>query len=158
MKKTEIVPLLKNKKATFLYSIIETYECGIVLYGFEVKSIKKKQFNFTDCYARISKHNSVLLYHMHISPYAFAPSETYDPIRIRTLLLHKQEIHKIKRKTNEKGLTLVPIEAYTKNGLIKIALGLAKGKKLFQKKESIKERTLKREAQQASADMMRGKK
>ena len=157
MKDNEIIPLLKNKKATFLYSILETYECGIVLQGLEVKSMKRKQFNFTDCYARITKKNIVLLYHMHISPYAFASSETYDPIRIKVLLLHKQEIQKIKKKINEKELTLVPLETYTKNGLIKIVLGLAKGKKMFQKKESIKERTLKREIQQESAHIIRGK-
>ncbi len=147
-KKPTDTSLIQNKKAFFSYSILEDYECGIELKGTEVKSIKLKHVQFTDSYARITKKNEIFLYNLHVSPYKFSVDELYDPIRPRKLLLNRQEITKLKRKTTEKGFTLVPTKLYQKRGLIKLTLAVAQGKKLYQKKESIKKRDSDREAQQ----------
>lgn len=141
-----ILIVQKNKKAFFEYEVLDKYECGIMLLGAEVKSIREKKVQFTDSFAKV--HNTkVLLHNMHISPYKFHTHESIDPIRIRTLLLHKEEIKKIKKQIEEKGRTLIPLAVYLKNGLIKIELGIGRGKNIHDKKEHLKAKTAQREAE-----------
>jgi SsrA-binding protein len=135
--------IAKNKKAKFDYHILETYEAGIVLKGSEVKSIRQGKVSLTDAFAQVVG-NEVFLFNMHISPYEKAHNEL-EPKRDRKLLLHKSEIRKIDGKLKNKGLTLIPLEVCIKNGLIKIALSLAKGKKKYEKREKIIEKEQKRE-------------
>ncbi len=137
--------LLLNKKARFNYFIDETLECGIELQGTEVKSLRENRFSFGDSYARI-KEGQLYLIGFHISPYPFGNLHNHEPERERKLLLHKEEIRKLRKKVEEKGFTLVPIKVYLKNGLIKVELGICRGKKLYDKRETIKQRDLEREA------------
>ncbi len=137
--------LLLNKKARFNYFIDETLECGIELQGTEVKSLRENRFSFGDSYARI-KDGQLYLIGFHISPYLFGNLHNHEPERERKLLVHKEEIRKLRKKVEEKGFTLVPIKVYLKNGLIKVELGICRGKKLYDKRETIKQRDLEREA------------
>ena len=137
--------LLLNKKARFNYFIDETLECGIELQGTEVKSLRENRFSFGDSYARI-KEGQLYLIGFHISPYHFGNLHNHEPERERKLLVHKEEIRKLRKKVEEKGFTLVPIKVYLKNGLIKVELGICRGKKLYDKRETIKQRDLEREA------------
>jgi SsrA-binding protein len=134
----------KNRRASFDYSIEETIECGIVLLGTEVKSIKNGQVSFTDAFAVIER-GEVYLRNLGISAYAFAGPFKHDPERIKKLLLHAQEIKRLRRKVEEKGFTLVPLGIFLKHGLVKVDLGLCKGKKTYDKRADIKERDQKRE-------------
>ena len=136
--------LLLNKKARFNYFIDETLECGIELQGTEVKSLRENRFSFGDSYARI-KDGQLYLIGFHISPYPFGNLHNHEPERERKLLVHKEEIRKLRKKVEEKGFTLVPIKVYLKNGLIKVELGICRGKKLYDKRETIKQRDLERE-------------
>lgn len=136
--------LLINKKARFNFFIEETLECGIELQGTEVKSLRENRFSFGDAYARI-KDGQLYLVGFHISPYPFGNLHNHEPERERKLLAHKEEIKKLRRKVEEKGFTLVPIKLYLKNGLIKVELGICRGKKLYDKRETIKQRDLERE-------------
>lgn len=136
--------LLINKKARFNFFIDETLECGIELQGTEVKSLRENRFSFGDSYARI-KEGQLYLIGFHISPYPFGNLHNHEPERERKLLAHKEEIKKLRRKVEEKGFTLVPIKLYLKNGLIKVELGICRGKKLYDKRETIKQRDLERE-------------
>jgi len=136
--------LLINKKARFNFFIDETLECGIELQGTEVKSLRENRFSFGDAYARI-KDGQLYLVGFHISPYPFGNLHNHEPERERKLLAHKEEIKKLRRKVEEKGFTLVPIKLYLKNGLIKVELGICRGKKLYDKRETIKQRDLERE-------------
>lgn len=144
-KDTAIKIIAKNKKAFFNYEITESLECGIELKGTEVKSIRAGKLSFTDCYARIINFE-LILKGLHISPYDFGNLNNHDPDRDRKLLAHKQEIKRLKRKVDEKGLTLVPLKFYLKRGIVKIELGVCKGKKMHDKRESIKRRDQKRDA------------
>ncbi len=135
--------LLVNKKARFNFFIEETLECGIELQGTEVKSLRENKFSFGDSYARI-KDNQLWLMGFHISPYTYGNLNNHNPDRERRLLAHKDEIRKLRKKVEEKGFTLVPIQLYLKNGLIKVELGICKGKKLYDKRETIKQRDLER--------------
>lgn len=135
-----------NRRAYFDYHVDESIECGIRLVGTEVKSIKKGTFNFSDSYARI-KDDGVWLIGLHVTPYDHASIENHDPDRDRRLLLHKQEIKRLRRKVDEKGFTLIPLKFYLKRGFVKVDLGICKGKKQFDKRAAIKDRDLKREAQ-----------
>ncbi len=146
--------LQKNKKAYFEYFIDETYQCGIVLLGCEVKSIKAKQCNFSDSFARI-KNGVLYLHNFHVNPYAFYTDHALDPLRVRVLLAQKKEIRKMRKACEEKGYTLIPLSVFLKQGLVKISIGIGKGKKLHDKKQTIKQRTLDREAQQSIKHMMR---
>ena len=119
-------------------------ECGIELQGTEVKSLRENRFSFGDAYARI-KDGQLYLVGFHISPYPFGNLHNHEPERERKLLAHKEEIKKLRRKVEEKGFTLVPIKLYLKNGLIKVELGICRGKKLYDKRETIKQRDLERE-------------
>ena len=136
--------LLINKKARFNFFIDETLECGIELQGTEVKSLRENRFSFGDSYARI-KEGQLYLIGFHISPYPFGNLHNHEPERERKLLVHKEEIRKLRKKVEEKGFTLVPIKLYLKNGLIKVELGICRGKKLYDKRETIKQRDLERE-------------
>ena len=141
---TSVKLLLLNKKARFNFFIDETLECGIELQGTEVKSLRENRFSFGDSYARI-KEGQLYLIGFHISPYPFGNLHNHEPERERKLLVHKEEIRKLRKKVEEKGFTLVPIKVYLKNGLIKVELGICRGKKLYDKRETIKQRDLERE-------------
>ena len=141
---TSVKLLLLNKKARFNFFIDETLECGIELQGTEVKSLRENRFSFGDSYARI-KDGQLYLVGFHISPYPFGNLHNHEPDRDRKLLVHKEEIRKLRKKVEEKGFTLVPIKVYLKNGLIKVELGICRGKKLYDKRETIKQRDLERE-------------
>lgn len=138
--------IVQNKKARFEYEILDTIEAGIVLKGTEVKSVRLKKVNIQDSYARI-KDGEAFLYGMNISPYESGNIFNHDPLRVRKLLLHKQEIKRLTGKQQEKGLTLVPLRVYWKNGKVKVLLGLAKGKTLYDKRHDIKKRDSDRELQ-----------
>jgi len=133
-----------NRKAFHDYFIVETYEVGIALKGTEVKSLRAGNASFQDCYANI-KNGEVWLIGMHISPFEKGNINNHDPKRDRKLLLHKQEIRRLYGKISEKGLTLVPLKIYFKNNIAKVELGLARGKKLFDKREAIAKRDVERE-------------
>ena len=139
---------IKNKKASFDYFIEDTYECGIVLTGTEIKSIRKGSANLKDSYARI-KNNEVYLTNMFISTYEEGNRFNHDERRERKLLLHKKEILKIKQKTDQEGYSLVPVKLYLKDGKAKILLGVAKGKKTYDKRQALKEKDIKREIEKA---------
>ena len=135
---------IKNKKASFDYFIEDTYECGIVLTGTEIKSIRKGSANLKDSYARV-KNNEVFLTNMFISTYEEGNRFNHDERRERKLLLHKKEIYKIRDKVEKEGYSLVPVKLYLKDGRAKILLGIARGKKLYDKRQSLKEKDIKRE-------------
>lgn len=133
-----------NKKARHNYHIDDEYEAGIVLAGTEVKAIREGRVSFKDSYADI-KRGEVFLRQLHISPYKFAYNANHESMRTRKLLLHSYEIKKLVGKIKEQGYTLVPLKIYFKNDKIKVLLGLGKGKKLYDKRETIKQRDVKRD-------------
>ena len=128
--------IANNKKAYFDYFILEKYEAGIELFGTEVKSVRLGHCSVKESFVRIDKA-LVYIYGMHISPYEKGNIFNKDPLRVRRLLLHKTEIIKLASKLKEKGLTLVPLRVYFKNSLVKVELGLARGKKNYDKRDSI---------------------
>lgn len=136
--------IIKNKKALFNYELVETFEAGIVLMGTEVKSLRERNVNISDSYATF-KNEEIFLVNLHISPYNFGNRNNHDPLRMRKLLLKKREIKRLYGKTKEQGLTLVPIKLYFARGKVKLELALAKGKKLHDKRETIKKREMDRE-------------
>jgi len=136
----------QNRKARHDYEILETLEAGVVLTGPEVKSLRLGRANLKDGYAR-PQQGEILLHEVHISPYENSPLNEQDPTRTRKLLLHRQEIKKLTGKIVEKGLTLVPLKLYFRKGKVKVELALAKGKKLYDKRESIRKRDIEREAE-----------
>lgn len=138
--------LARNKKAYFNYEVIDTVECGIELQGTEVKSMRANRFSFADSYARV-KNGEIWLEGLHIAEYSHGNINNHEPTRPRRLLAHKQEIKRLKRNTQEKGYTLVPLRFYLKRGLIKLELGLCRGKRMHDKREAIKKRDQKREEQ-----------
>jgi len=133
-----------NKKVRFNYEIIEKIEAGIALKGTEVKSIRNRNVSIGESYAQI-KDDEVFLHNLHISPYEQGNRENHDPIRVRKLLLHKHEIKKLVAKTQQKGLSLVPLSIYLRKGKIKVELAIGRGKRLVDKRESIKKKTIERE-------------
>ena len=138
-----------NRTAKYNYFILEEIECGIVLTGTEIKSVRDGKVNLKDSYAIIKNHEVYLL-NTHIAPYKEGNIFNHDERRSRKLLLHKKEILKLNDKVNLNGLTLIPLKLYFKNNKAKILLGLCKGKKNFDKRETIKERELNREANKLS--------
>ena len=140
--------LVENRKAKRDYEILETYEAGIVLKGSEVKSARQGRISIKDAYADV-KNGELYLIDMHIAPYKQAGRFGHDPERPRKLLLHKYEIKRLIGKVKEKGLTLIPLRVYLKGHLIKVELALAKGKKLYEKREAIKRRIIEKEIQRA---------
>lgn len=143
--------IAENRKARFNYFVEDSYDCGIVLEGTEVKSVKNGNISFPDSYAEI-KNGEVWLYGWHISEYAYSSVFNHNPDRPKKLLLRREEIKRLTRKTQEKGYTLVPLVFYLKNGIVKVTLGLCKGKKEFDKRATIKERDVKREMQREFRD------
>lgn len=136
--------ICQNKKAFHDYTIDEVVEAGIVLLGPEVKSLRGGRANLGDAYSRI-KDSEVYVYNMHISPYPYAHYLNLDPLRTRKLLLNRAEIKRLIGKTKEKGYSLIPLKAYFSGSKIKIELGLAKGKKSYDKRQTLKEKEMKRE-------------
>ena len=135
---------ISNRKARFNYEIIDTIECGIVLKGTEIKSIRDGKANIKDSYG-IIRNNEVYILNMHISPYENGGVFNHQETRTRKLLLHKKEILKLKNKLELEGFTLIPLKLYFVNGKAKIELGLCKGKKLYDKREDSKKRDVERE-------------
>jgi len=148
-----VKPLATNRKARHEYHILETIEAGVSLLGTEVKSLRNGKANLKESYARVQK-GEVFLIGCHISPYSHGNYQNHDPLRKRKLLLRKREIRRLDTKLNERGFTLVPLKFYLRDGLIKVELGLAKGKKLYDKREAKKKKDLDREAR---AEMKTGR-
>lgn len=146
--------IAENRKAFHDYHILETFEAGLVLLGTEVKSIREGRVNLRDSFARIDK-GEVFVQNVHISPYSHRGYVDHEPLRQRKLLLHAREIRKLIGKTVEKGMTLVPLRMYFKNGKVKLAIGLAKGKKEHDKREAIKKREADRETRAAVKERKR---
>ncbi|MBQ6781906.1 MAG: SsrA-binding protein SmpB [Treponema sp.] len=136
--------IAQNKKARFNYAVEDSYECGVALEGTEVKSVKNGNISFPDAFAEIT-NDEVWVRNFHISEYAFSSIFNHDPDRKKKLLLHKEEIKRLKRKVEEKGYTLIPLDIYLKKGRVKMTLGVCKGKKLFDKRADIKDRDVKRD-------------
>jgi SsrA-binding protein len=137
-----------NRKARHDYDLEERYEAGMVLLGTEVKSLRNGKANLKDSYARVVD-GEVFLIGCHISPYEMGSHSNHEPERARKLLLHKREIKRLTGKTQERGLTLVPLRIYFKNRVAKVELALAKGKKVYDKRETMKRRTADREMERA---------
>lgn len=144
MDKNNFKLLANNKKAYFDYFIEDKWEVGISLYGTEVKSIRMGKVSIKESYIKI-ENGEVFVYNMHVSPYEKGNIFNRDPIRVRKLLLHRAEINKLSGKIMEKGYTLVPLQVYIKDGLVKVEIGLAKGKKLYDKRDSIAKKDVRRE-------------
>jgi SsrA-binding protein len=140
--------IAENRKAYHDYHLLETFEAGIALLGTEVKAIREGRVNLRDSYARL-ENGEVYLLNVNISPYSHRGYVDHEPLRARKLLLHRHEILKLVGKTLEKGMTLVPVRMYFKNGKVKVAVSLAKGKKEYDKRETIKRRDTDRETRAA---------
>jgi SsrA-binding protein len=142
--KKEIVSIARNKRARFDYHLLETFEAGIVLRGTEVKSLRDGKANISDAYG-IVKDGEVFLLNAHIQPYESRGYANHEPTGTRKLLLHRKEIRRLIGAVERQGLTLIPLELYFKNGVAKVALALAKGKKMHDKRETTKQRDAERE-------------
>ena len=136
--------IVMNRKAHHEYDIVDRIEAGIVLAGSEVKSMRDGRANLTDAYAHVVK-GEVWLTGMHVSPYKEATDQNHEPLRERKLLLHRNEIKKLARRAEEKGFTLIPLRLYFKNGKVKVELGVARGKRQYDKKQAIAQRDAKRD-------------
>jgi SsrA-binding protein len=137
-----------NRKAFHDYHILETFEAGMALLGTEVKAIREGRVNLRDSYGRV-EDGEVWVFNIHISPYTHRGYADHEPLRRRKLLLHKEQIRKLIGKTTERGMTLVPTKMYVKNGRVKLAIGLAKGKKSYDKRETERRREAERETRAA---------
>lgn len=138
--------IANNKKAYHDFFIDETYECGIALHGTEVKSMRMGKCSIKEAFVRI-EDGEVFVYGMHVSPYEKGNIFNKDPLRVKKLLLHKYEINKLLGKIKEKGYTIVPLQVYFKDGKVKVEIGLARGKKLYDKREAIAKKDQRREAE-----------
>lgn len=141
-------PIATNRRARFDYEIVESYEAGLALVGSEVKSLRLGNADLKDSYGAV-RDGEAWLYGLRISPYEFAREGGHEPERTRKLLLHRVEIERIASSLAEKGLTLIPVRLYFKNGKVKVELGLAKGKAKYDKRETVKRREADREMQRA---------
>ena len=131
--------IAENRRARFDYFIEERYEAGLALEGWEVKALRAGKANLKDSYAVVND-NEVFLRELHISHYDFGNRSNHEPLRPRKLLLHKREIRKLYGKSREKGLALIPLRLYFKNGMVKVEIGIGKGKKLYDRRQDIKQR------------------
>ncbi|HYB12786.1 MAG TPA: SsrA-binding protein SmpB [Myxococcota bacterium] len=147
--------IASNRKARFLYEILDSFEAGIALYGPEVKSLRAGRASLADSYAHV-RRGEIFLVNAHISPYEEAGRENKDPRRERKLLLHRSEIGRLAGEVTERGLTLIPLSLYFKDGRAKVELALARGKKLYDKREAIRRREEDRELQRAVRGRGRG--
>lgn len=136
--------IAKNKKAFHDYEILERYEAGVVLQGTEVKAIREHKVNLKDSYAQ-AKEGELWLQNCHISPYSHGSTRSHEPLRPRKLLLHRREVEKLSGKITTKGLTLVPLSLYFKNGRVKVELALARGKRVHDKRETARRKVIERE-------------
>ena len=146
MGKESVKLIANNKKAYHDYFIDETYETGIALHGTEVKSLRMGKCSIKESFIRV-EHGEVFVYGMHISPYEKGNILNKDPLRVKKLLMHRYEINKISGKIKEKGYTLVPLKVYFKGSLVKVEIGLARGKKLYDKRQDIAKKDQRREAE-----------
>ena len=146
MAKDSIKLIANNKKARFDYFILESFETGIELFGTEVKSLRMGQCSIKEAWVDI-KNGELFVYGMHINPYEKGNIFNKDPLRVRKLLMHKWEIRRLVGKTKEKGITIMPLKVYFKGSLVKIEIGIAKGKKLYDKRQDIAKKDQAREAQ-----------
>ncbi|MFQ5889442.1 MAG: SsrA-binding protein SmpB [Gemmatimonadota bacterium] len=140
--------VIRNRKARHEFEILEEVEAGLVLRGAEVKSLRAGKANFTDSFARVER-GELWLYNLHIAPYESAHVDPPDPLRTRKLLVHRKELERLAAKTAERGLTLVPLDIHFTNGRAKVTLGLARGKKLHDKRETLKRSEMRREVERA---------
>ena len=147
--------IAENRKARFDYFIEDTYECGIVLEGTEVKSVKNGNISFPDAFAEII-NGEVWVKNFHISEYSFSSIFNHDPDRPKKLLLHAEEIKRLTRRVDEKGCTLIPLDFYLKDGRVKVTLGVCKGKKMYDKRAAIKDRDVQRDIQREFSGKLRG--
>lgn len=138
-----------NRRAWFEYEIFQTFEAGIVLTGTEVKSLRQGHVNMSDSYCRVSSPTTAYIQQLHITPYGFGSWTNHDPTRERKLLLHRQELNRLYSTLREKGTTLIPLKMYFKGSLIKVSIGIARGKKLHDKRQTLKDREAKREMDQS---------
>lgn len=146
--------IAENRKASFDYHLLETFEAGIALLGTEVKGIREGKANLRDSFARVER-GEVWLYNVHINAYSHRGYVDHDPKRRRKLLLHREQIRKLIGKTTERGLTLVPTRLYFKNGRVKVAIALARGKQAHDKRETIRRREVDRETRAAVKERVR---
>lgn len=146
MQKEAMKLVANNKKAYHDYFIDEKYEAGVSLHGTEVKSLRMGKCSIKEAFVRI-ENGEVFVYGMHVSPYEKGNIFNKDPLRVKKLLLHKAEINKLLGKIKEKGFTLVPLQVYFKNGKVKVEIGLARGKKLYDKRQDIAKKDQRREAE-----------
>ena len=151
MSTNHIKVITENRKARHNYFIEETYEAGMVLLGTEVKSLRLGRVNLKDSYARINK-GEVFVHQIHIGAYPFAYYGNHDPLRKRKLLLHRYEIKKLYGKVNEKGFSLIPLKIYFQNGKAKLTLALAKGKRKYDKRETIRRRDEQRDLERTKKE------
>ncbi len=152
--RTKIKSVSKNKKAFHDYFVDETYETGISLFGTEVKSVREGKINLKDSYVSVKTGEAILI-GMHISPYEKGNIFNKDPLRPRKLLLHRREINKLIGLTQQQGYTLIPLEVYFKGAYVKVALGLCRGKKNYDKRDAIAERDAKRNIDRALKEQLR---
>ena len=151
MKENHIKIVAENRKARYEYFIIDEYEAGVVLLGTEVKSLRLGSVNLKDSYARIKK-GEVYIHQMHIGAYPFAYYDNHDPLRKRKLLLHRKEIKKLYGKVNEKGFSLIPLKVYFLDGKAKITIAIAKGKRKYDKRDSIRRRDQDRDLERSKKE------
>ena len=154
MAKTDGKMIANNKKAYHDYFILDTYEAGIALHGTEVKSLRMGKCSIKEAFIRI-ENGEMFIYGMHISPYEKGNIFNKDPLRVRKLLLHKVEINKMLGKTKEKGIAIVPLKVYFKGSLVKIEIGLAKGKKLYDKRQDAANKDARRQIDRAMKERNR---
>ena len=138
--------IAQNKTARLNYFIDDTYEAGIALVGTEVKALREGKANLKDSYALVN-NGEVFVHEMHISPYTFGNRQNHHPLRVRKLLLHKGEIKRLYGKSRERGLALIPLKLYFKSGKVKMEIGIGRGKKLYDKRESLRDKDDRREMQ-----------
>jgi SsrA-binding protein len=146
MSNAPVKSIAQNRKARFNYEVEDSIECGIALEGTEVKSVRAGNISFPDAFAEIVG-GEVWLRGLHIAEYVYSSIFNHDPDRPKKLLLHRDEIKRLTRKVDEKGYTLIPLDFYLKNGIVKVNLGICKGKKLFDKRSDIRDRDMKRDIQ-----------
>ena len=144
--------LAKNRKARFEYEIQKTMEVGIALQGTEVKSIRAGQINLAESYCRVDDNLQIYLMNAHISQYDFGNRHNHDPLRPKSLLLHRSEIRRLYGQVKEKGLTLIPLKIYLKGGIIKMELALGRGKKLYDKRQTMKKQDAHRDVERALSE------
>jgi SsrA-binding protein len=137
--------LADNRRARYDYFVSESLEVGMVLAGTEVKSMKAAQFSFNDAWVELDNLGELWIRNLHVNPYKMAGPENHDPDRKKKLLAHKTEVKKLRRQVEEKGFTLIPLDFHLKEGRIKVTVGLCKGKKQYDKRDSIKEKDQKRD-------------